>query len=66
VLPSPCGVSIENADAVGECIALFLRSNKGERFIGVSNRNVTANNGCDLIVGDPSNKIENGAWEIGI
>ena len=29
-------------------------------------RNISADNGCDLVVGNPSNKVKNGAWEVGV
>ena len=66
MLPSPSSISIENTDAVRESIACLLGVDKGERFVGVTNRYVAADNGCNLKVCDPSNKIKNGAREVGI
>ena len=66
MLPSPSRISVENADAVRDCGASPFGSRKGECFVGVANRNVSADNGCDLIVGNPSNKVKNGAREVGV
>jgi hypothetical protein len=66
VLPTPSGVAIEYVNAVRCGIFCILGCDKGEGFIGVGDGNVSADNGCDLVVGNPSNKVKNGAWEVGI
>jgi hypothetical protein len=64
VLPSPSGISVEDADAAREDITSLGRIGKGKRFIGIRNRNVSADNRCHLMVGDASNKVKNRAWKV--
>ena len=66
MLPSPSGVASQNVDAARKNAARFGRSGKGKCLVGVRNRNISTDNGCDLVVGNPSNKVKNGAWEVGI
>ena len=66
VLPSPSRVAVEYTNAVRHRASCFLGEHKGECIIGVGDGNVSADYGCDLVVGNPSNKVENGAWEVGI
>jgi hypothetical protein len=66
MLPSPSGVAIENADAACKNVTHFGGGGKGKCFVGVRNRNVPTDDGCDLVVGDPSCKVKNGARKIGI
>ena len=66
MLPTPSGVAIEYVNAVGYGISCIHGGDKGEGFIGVGDGNVSADNGCDLVVGNPSDKVENGAWEVGV
>lgn len=65
VLPTPGSVAIEHTDAVRDGKSLLGSSDKGKGFVGVGDRNISADNGCDLVVGDPSDKVKNGAWEVG-
>lgn len=66
VFPSPSRIAVEHTDAVRHRTFCIFGEHKGERIVGVGDRNVSADYGCDLVVGDPSNKVKNGAWEVGV
>ena len=66
MLPAPSGISVKNVDSVRKCSTGRSGRSKGKCFIGVTNRNVSTDDGRHLIVGNPSNKIENRVGEVGV
>ena len=66
MLPTPSCIAVEHVNTAGNGSSRLGRGNKGQGFIGVGDGNISTDNGCDLVVGNPSNKVKNGAWEVGI
>ena len=66
MLPTPSRVAVEHVNTAGNGSSRLVRGNKGKGFVGVGDGNISTDNRCDLVVGNPSNKVKNGAWEVGI
>ena len=66
MFPAPGSIAVEHTDTVRDGEFLLGRSDKGESFVGIRDRNISTDDGCDLVVGNPSDKVKNGAWEVGV